>query len=85
MCNCYLLKFNWLYRVSARAKNASIAGSCSATPSKLTTKPIKTTIGTSVRSTHVLHFSKPIFLLKLQAYEVCNKLFDRPSSKTKKL
>ena len=85
MYNCYLLKFNWLYRINARAKNAFIAGSCTSTPRKLITKPIKTTIATSVRSTHVLHFSKPIFLLILQAYEVCNKLFDRPYSKTKKL
>ena len=65
ICNCYLLIFNWLYRISV--KNASIEDSCMSTPSKYTTKPIKTTISTSVRSTHVLYFSKPICLWTLQA------------------
>ena len=68
ICNCYLLIFISLYRISAKKRFHCRLVYVNTELMIYTTKPIKTTTRFQLRFVpkHVLHFWKPIFLLILQ-------------------
>ena len=82
ICNSYLLIFNWLYRISA--KNASIADSCMSTPSNRLPNQSKQPLQLRFVP-HTYCIFQSLYSFNNTSLKVCNKLFDRPFSKTKKL